>query len=66
MKRTVLVISGAFVSGVVLGANRPLLKFLSPSARAGGKGIAKMYHCLLTFIVRRKEHIEDLVAEAKM
>ena len=66
MKKTTLVTVAAFVSGVVLDANRPLLKFLSSAANAGGKRIAKTYHSVLKFIVRRKEHIEDRIAEAKM
>ena len=66
MKKTVLVVAGAFVAGVVLGANRQLLKLLSPIVNAGDKRIAKTYYSALKFMVKRKEYIEDLVAEAKM
>jgi len=66
MKKTILVITGAFISGVILGANKPLRRLLSPVVNAGSKGIAKTYDSLLTFMMKRKEYIEDLIAEAKM
>ena len=66
MKKTILVVAGTFVSGVILGANRPLRKLLSPAVNAGGKRIAKTFDLLLSFTVKRKEYIEDLIAEAKM
>ena len=66
MKKTILVVAGAFVSGVILGANKPLHKVLSPTLKAGGRGSARAYEFLLTFVVKRKEYIEDLIAEAKL
>jgi len=66
MKKTVLVVAGAFVAGVILGANRQLLKLLSPIVNAGDKRIAMTYYSALKFMVKRKEYIEDLVAEGKM
>lgn len=66
MKKTVIVVAGAFVTGVVLGANRRLLKFLSPVVNSGDKRITTAYYSALKFMVKRKEYIEDLVAEAKM
>lgn len=66
MKKTVLWVAGAFVVGVILGANRQLLKLLSPMVDAGDRKIAMTYYSALKFMVKRKEYIEDLVAEAKM
>jgi hypothetical protein len=66
MKKTALMIVTAFVSGVVLGANRPIRKFLSPAVNAGGERLTKTYNFVLKFAVKRKEQIEDLVAEARM
>ena len=54
MKKTVLVIAAAFVAGVVLGANRQLLKLLSPTVNAGDKRIAMTYYSALKFMVKRK------------
>ena len=66
MKKTILMIAGTFVSGVILGANKPLRKLLSPAVKAGGRGSASAYDALLTFVVKRKEYIEDRIAEAKI
>ena len=66
MKKTILMVAGALVSGVILGANKPLQKLLSPALKAGGRGSASAYDSLLTFVIKRKEYIEDLIAEAKI
>jgi hypothetical protein len=66
MKKTILVIAGTFVSGVIFGANKPLRKLLSPAAKASGKGGAKAYESVLKFIMKRKEYIEDRIAEARI
>ena len=66
MKKTILVIAGTFASGVMLGAAKPFQKVLSPALKAGGKRSAKAYESVLKFIVKRKEYIEDRIAEAKI
>ena len=66
MNKTILMVAGALVSGVILGANKPLQKLLSPALKAGGKGGATAYDAFLTFVMKRKEYIEDLIAEAKI
>ena len=66
MNKTILVVAGALVSGVILGANKPLRTLVSPALKAGGRGSAGAYEFLLTFVVKRKEYIEDLIAQAKL
>ena len=66
MKKTEIMIAAAFIAGVIVGATRPIKKFLSPVVNTDSGTIVNIHHSVLKFIMSRKERIEDLIAEAKI
>jgi len=66
MKKTGIMIAASFTTGIIFGAAKPMGNFVSPAFKKGEHEIMKMYHFIIKFMMKRKEYIEDLIAEARM